>query len=301
MEISAIEEWHLSTGARDPLQELCPGLVKGRGLLVLGAHPDDEVIGAAGHIPDWPEAVFVHLTDGAPYDMLDARRQGFNERETYAAARHQELQQALALAGVPRAQVSGLGFVDQESSFHLPELVHRCLDLLRSLQPLAVLTHPYEGGHPDHDSAAFAVQAASRLLKRSGERCPAIIEMTSYHNEAGSMQTRQFLFSASRRPIILALSPEQRSIKRRMFGCFDTQRTVLQWFPIDFESFRLAPDYDFSQPPHPGVLYYELFNWGINGETWRERVVEALAALGLPEQLPSTAEPRLDTWWRMAG
>jgi hypothetical protein len=33
--------------------------------------------------------------------------------------------------------------------------------------------------------------------------------------------------------------------------------------------FRPAPDYDFSQPPHSGKLYYEHFDWGMSGERWR--------------------------------
>src|SRR5947209_5072540 len=95
--------WSESTGLpesvaglrlQDPLQELCPALVHGKGLLIIGAHPDDEVIGAGGQIPNWLEAMFVHVTDGAPREMSDARRQGFENRDDYAAARRYELEAA---------------------------------------------------------------------------------------------------------------------------------------------------------------------------------------------------------------
>ena len=35
-------------------------------------------------------------------------------------------------------------------------------------QPDVVLTHPYEGGHSDHDSTAFAVHLAAGILRRDG-------------------------------------------------------------------------------------------------------------------------------------
>ena len=301
MECSTFEAFQFDAGRRDPFDELCPAVVSGKGLLVLSAHPDDEVIGAGGQILHWGEAGFAHVTDGASRDMLDASRQGFEERESYSLARRRELESAMSLAGISSLQIQELGFVAQESWMQLPQLVGRCVELLRSLRPVAILTHSYEGGHPDHDSSAFAVQTACKILKQSGEPYPAILEMTSYRTEAGSMQMRQFLFSATHRPITCMLDPQQRAIKKQMFDCLQTQRSVLQWFPIDFECFRVAPDYDFLRPPHEGVLYYELFNWGTTGAKWRAAVAETLATLGLPDRLRSGDGPAEETWWRMAG
>ena len=34
-------------------------------------------------------------------------------------------------------------------------------------------------------------------------------------------------------------------------------------FPIAIERFRPAPDYDFTQPPHEGRLFYENYDWGM--------------------------------------
>lgn len=281
-----------------PLDILAEGhldLKNGRGLLVVGAHPDDEVIGAGGQIPFWKKATFVHVTDGAPRDMTDARREGYDNREHYAAARQKELTAALALAGIAPGQIQGLGFPDQECSSNLIALVEACLHLLAKLRPVAVLTHPYEGGHPDHDSTAFALHTARRLLGKQQARSPLILEMTSYHNEAGSMQTRHFLLSTSHVPVRSVLAREQRSLKSQMFAEFKTQRSVLQWFPIDFESFRSAPDYDFLQAPHSGQLYYELFNWGTTGREWRSAATEALRHFELNDQRIFNL-PRVETW-----
>ena len=51
------------------------------------AHPDDETIGLGSRLHLFDRLLLVHLTDGAPADMGDARRAGFATREAYAAAR----------------------------------------------------------------------------------------------------------------------------------------------------------------------------------------------------------------------
>ena len=44
--------------------------------------------------------------------------------------------------------------------------------------PTSILTHAYEGGHPDHDAVAFAVAAAVRVAGRAADT--TIVEMPFY-------------------------------------------------------------------------------------------------------------------------
>ncbi len=60
---------------------------------------------------------------------------------------------------------------DQETAFQLAAIVHELIPVLASAE--RVITHPYEGGHPDHDTAAFAVAAACARLARSLGRASA--------------------------------------------------------------------------------------------------------------------------------
>jgi hypothetical protein len=41
---------------------------------------------------------------------------------------------------------------------------------------------------------------------------------------------------------------------------------VLDDFRPDLESFRPLAEYDFTSPPLPWELNYELWNWGMTGE-----------------------------------
>lgn len=248
-------------------------------LSIVVAHPDDEVIGAGAQLRRWSHAQLVYTTDGAPRNSSDAWKFGYLTTEEYASARQRESIAALTLAGISLPQMHHLGFADQEASLNLVSLTEALVDKFLELQPKYVITHAYEGGHPDHDSTAFAVHAARSILLQEQGLAPVVVELTSYFNRAGIMATSEFLPRAKLPVETFVLTEEERQFKRRLFNCFKTQQEVLQYFPIGVERFRLAPEYDFDLPPHEGRLYYELFNWGITGERWRKLAHAALARL----------------------
>jgi N-acetylglucosamine malate deacetylase 2 len=248
----------------------------GRRVVLVAAHPDDETVGAGGLLPRMRDPLLVHVTDGAPRNLQDARAAGFELREDYAQARRLELLNALALAGIRKEQTCGLNVCDQEASRDMADLAHRLAALLQTEHPAAILTHPYEGGHPDHDATAFAVHAACALIPAG----PEIYEFTSYHARESEMEVGRFLISEDPGEC-MQLPNEARQRKRRMIECFSTQQQVLRLFPLDVECFRTAPSYNFTQAPHPGTLWYERFAWGMTGERWRQLAAEALRRLGM--------------------
>lgn len=251
------------------------GPLGGKAVLLAAAHPDDEVIGAGAHLAGFRDPYIVHASDGAPREPGYARACGFATREEYACARRRELLEALALAGIAPGRASSAGFVDQELSLHMAELARFLAGAIRRAGSGIVLTHPYEGGHPDHDATAFAVHAACALLESDA---PEIWEFSSYHNGNGVMEVFEFLGA---RGLTVALSPQQKELKRKMYGCFRSQQDVLQYFPIEAERFRPAPRYEFGRPPHAGRLYYEHFDWGMTGERFCALARAALAELGI--------------------
>jgi LmbE family N-acetylglucosaminyl deacetylase len=246
--------------------------------LILAAHADDEVIGLGGRLPRLRRATFAHVTDGAPKDMQDARANGCETREEYARLRRRELEAALALAGIGPEQTREMGCMDQETSLRLAELSRAAADLFRETGAAFVLTHPYEGGHPDHDATAFVAHAACRLL---GAGAPALLEMTSYFNRHGNITPFEFLPGTGSEPVTVTLTEAERAFKERLMACYPSQQGTLQYFPVGVERFRPAPRYDFTSPPHAGTLFYECFDWGMTGERFRALAREAMDALGL--------------------
>jgi LmbE family N-acetylglucosaminyl deacetylase len=254
------------------------GIEPPRVLLVV-AHPDDECIGAGALLADIPDAMIVHVTDGAPRADGAARKRGFASRDAYAAARREEVVNALAHIGIPETRIRCLGFVDGEATLRLVELCHDVIDLILELGPEILLTHPYEGGHTDHDATAFAVHMATGILRREGVASPVVLEHTSYHSRNGKRVRAKFLPRKNVPEMAHGLSPDAQMLKLRMFEEFLSQRDCLREFPIEVERFRVAPRYDFTSPPHEGTLDYERFCTTICGDEWRARASRALDLL----------------------
>jgi LmbE family N-acetylglucosaminyl deacetylase len=269
------------------------GQVEPPRVLVVAAHPDDESIGVGGMFPRLAGSLeVVHVTDGAPRHRRQWGRQEFRTWDDYAAQRHREVECALAVAGLRSADVCRrMEVMDSEVSLNLIPATRRLMEILDETRPGVVITHPYEGGHTDHDATAFAVRAAVTLLARDGAATPALAEFTSYHNEGGEKVVNRFLPWDGAPETDVALTGEEKDMKRRMYDCFVTQYGVLRDMPIRLERYRPAPRYDFTQAPHAGRLRYERYPLGIRGKHWRQLAADAMEHLGLDRRWEDRRTP----------
>ena len=266
----------------DPVTGICGGKNLDLKAVLLVAHPDDETIGASACMGRICNCMVVFLTDGAPRDPALRSPRATGSRAKYARMRRDEAITALALVGVTPNRILFLGGVDQEAVHEAPILAERFATLLQQIQPDIIITHPYEGGHPDHDAAALIAVLSCRMLEREKNTTPAVLEMTSYHLCDGRCVTGEFLphdggQNAGKEELTLLLWPEERNRKEQMLSAYVSQQVVLSGFSVGPERLRPAPAYDFTSPPHPGKLWYESLGWPMTGNLWREIAARILA------------------------
>lgn len=268
-----LEEFFLSRAAFENVNVARP--------LLIAAHPDDETIGAGVLLRRRNNFRVVHVTEGSPSDPKDAVAAGCPSREAYAEARRNEVVEAMAMAGIPSDAITNLEFTDQQVAFHLKELTRRIAGIIDQVKPDIVLTHAYEGGHPDHDSVAFACHLAHRM--RGIETAFALCEFTGYHMGKEGMEISRFLAGDEDGLFTYCLSPEEQEFKIRMINKFTTQaRTLEPFLRPELETFRIAPHHNFTRPPHEGKLWYENFEWGVDGLSWRKMAAQTLSDFSHP-------------------
>jgi N-acetylglucosamine malate deacetylase 2 len=249
------------------------------------AHPDDDVIAAGILLGRLPRAGAICMTNGAPLNENQFRRAGFDNWMDYAIARQKEAENALALLNREITPLRNLGITDLEATYHLVSASRFLAHQLRGGFGY-VVTHAYEGGHPDHDSTSFCVHAACAMIAKDGGTPPVIVEAPLYNGASGPYVHGKFLPHPDAGPVLdLALSGEEQALKRRMFECYISQQNMLSSFDVVHEQFRLAPRYHFSASPHAGDVGYNQFHWPINGRKWRALARRAMRTLNVLEEL----------------
>ena len=229
--------------------------------LMIVAHPDDEVIAFGALMQRMCDAIVVFATDGAPRDQYFWKQYG--SREAYAEVRRQEARTALAITGgrpIFLADQVGGGIADQELHLYLPAAVRALEDVVMQERPDCLLTLAYEGGHPDHDSACFM---STVLGRRAGL---PVWESPLYHrDQAGAGVVQKFpTMNGNEQELNVEGRPLEKKIE--MFHTYKSQKLTLDGFRPDVEKFRPIMDYDFTRPPLPWKLNYEVWQWKMTGK-----------------------------------
>jgi LmbE family N-acetylglucosaminyl deacetylase len=230
--------------------------IPGRHLLIT-AHPDDETISAFA-VRDQAETVtIVQLTDGVHTDTP--------HREDKVAVRMQE--RAAAVSG----DVVDLGLPGRDAHLFLAVIIERLRPLLTAVD--AVWTHPYEGGHLDHDTAAWLAQTL----------CPASVlrmEFASYYMRSA----RESVFGdfAQREPsaVTVVLAGDRGARKQQALDAYPSQAHILRKFRDPMvERYRQAPTYDFRHQPPAPLCRWDARGYQPSTAMWRQAIArQAVAA-----------------------
>lgn len=235
-------------------------------VVVVVAHPDDEVLAAGSRMDRMENLTIIHMTDGSPRDMEDARRLGFETREDYAALRRREVVAAMDALGAD-PELLCYWHPDKESVLHGATILDQLAKELEGAE--VVITHAYEHGHPDHDTAALCVRLSCERLKSVDRAAPDIFEFPIYAMQDGQPVFGRFMPDAAAAEVVLQLSDKDRARRNAALGAYQSQKGVLDFAGNWEETLRPAPAYDFRCPAPHGAAWYDRHGWVMNLALWR--------------------------------
>jgi LmbE family N-acetylglucosaminyl deacetylase len=225
----------------------------GRRILLLVPHPDDEVVGfcvTIGRAQATGSAIFaLYLTHGCipREEMWPWQR---NAYETVVSIRHKEAQKA-----AQHLSINGLNWSPRPARKLWKELsdVHAEIAEAISVNTIDQLWVPaYEGGNPDHDG----LNAAASLFRSQ----ISVIEFAEYNYNEHREVSQNFPHRSGHETWIDFTTDEQTK-KRAALNLYTSEKFNLGYVKTERECYRPLFNYDYTQPPHAGTLWYERFHW----------------------------------------
>ena len=105
--------------------------------------------------------------------------------------------------------------------------------------------------------------------------------MALYHRSGDGLSVHQMFRVGNETELVVQPTAEELERKHRMFRTYISQHLSLDFFTSDVERFRPLATYDYSHPPHPGILNYEAWQWRMTGSD----LVKAFAPYLPPPQI----------------
>jgi LmbE family N-acetylglucosaminyl deacetylase len=228
----------------------------GQTILLLVPHADDEVVAAAATIltarAEGTRIFAAYLTHGcvSPELLLPWQRSAHQRR---IQTRQQEAQKVAAQLGL-----TPIFWSERPARSlwrNLPKVFAECRDLITRHSINQIWVPAYEGGNADHDGLNAVAAALANAVPNL-----SVLEFAEYNWLGGQVNPNSFPYS-TRATVISRLSPMEQRRKQALYNLYASERLNLSSVGVLQESFRPLVEYDYTQPPHKGLLWYERFQW----------------------------------------
>jgi len=225
----------------------------GKRILILVAHPDDEIVACAATIgrarAQGAALSALYLTHGciARDVVWPWQRKKYDQ---LVLARRSEAESAATMLGI-----QPVGWASRAARYlwrDLPSVYDEVEAAITRYRPDQIWVPAYEGGNPDHDALnAVGYKFKSRL---------SVLEFAEYNFFGGRARSQTFICSDETVRIV-TLTPEERAAKRALLALYASEKGNLSSIRLDQESYRPITHYDYSRVPHQGKLWYARFAW----------------------------------------
>lgn len=225
-------------------------------IMIIAAHPDDEVVGCASRILREKNTIIVYIV-------------------TYNEIRKNEAKMMALFAGLKE---KNLIFLDYKPEDLLKRNVVKAVkekikEVIKKNKPSEVYIPSYEGGHIHHDITNYVVNKAVSKSKIDSK----VYEFPMYNNYPKyAMQKmlrrlslymplphnhpQRFVPVNGSKITNTKMTKDEMRLKKHMLRIYKSQNkndllVKMFWYP---EKYRICPKYDYRRKPHPGPLNYEI-------------------------------------------
>ncbi len=232
------------------------GSFKVKNILFIIPHPDDEIVGACiiirRFLLEGKKIHFFFITNG----VLSKDNLWFWQKKQYKRnymTRRNEMYLSMKELGVTNFSYQD---VPTRTLKEIISETHSKIKQIISLKKIDTIFCPaYEGGHQDHDVANY-------ICSKFSDICD-IYEFPEYNFYKMKINCNTFI-DDDKNQNILELTDEEKKFKSNCLKVYRSEKKNLNYITIHKESFRPIKKYDYSKPPHAGVLFYRryrFFSW----------------------------------------
>ncbi|MCL2473760.1 MAG: PIG-L family deacetylase [Alphaproteobacteria bacterium] len=221
-------------------------------ILVLAAHPDDELVGCGisikNNIEMGNEVLVLFLTNGCiPVEEL-----WFWQKWKHSKAVARRLKEAQDVADIlgHKIKIAKENRPARKLWRGLNAAYNEVKQVIDEYEPSQIWVCAYEGGNPDHD----CLNAIGYKLHTEGFE---VLEFAEYNYKDGKKNYNTFIAFAKDAKVI-ELTKEESKFKKELYKKYTSEKGNLN-LGIKQESYRPIRKYDYHSPPHKGELWYERF------------------------------------------
>ena len=227
-----------------------------KNILILSAHPDDEIVGTCIFIKrkilEGHKIYILFLTNGviSKDEMWFWKKRNYN---FFLEKRMYELKRSMDFLKIKEYFVQNIPTRTLRN--RISQTYYKIKEIIKKKQIDVILSPAYEGGHQDHDVANFI---ASKLVKDC-----QVLEFSEYHFKNKKVSSNCFLEILGNE-VFINLSNSEKSFKKKALNIYKSEKTNLNYIECAQECFRPINNYNYFKPPHSGTLFYRrysLFSW----------------------------------------
>lgn len=230
-----------------------------KNILFLIPHPDDEVVGSCIIIKEYlkrKKISIFFLTNGVISEIENwpwLRKN--NKKDT--SIRYQEMLKSLKYLNIKNFFYQDIH--TRTLKFNIEQTYTNIENIINTQNIDTIFCPAYEGGHQDHDIANFLGSKFKNTCK--------VFEFPEYNFFGKKINSNKF-FNSENNEIIIHLNQNQINFKKQCLLSYSSEKKNLNYLKIIQECFRPIRKYNYSKPPHKGILFYRRYSFF----SWHPRV-----------------------------